>query len=311
MNESLKLPNGTSGLLASSSTWTNTGLLLWCASFGVVAFATVLGNSLFLATFFSTRVLRKQRNYLLVSLACADMLVGAVSIPMFIFLVIVTHIEKSKLTHRTQLIYIAVDICTGLTSMFTLPVIAIERLYAVSYPMYYRGLRKRAYTVMVLVPWFIAGLLTVAHIASAFDKVLLNVYIYTLAILTLLSVFAILLSYIIVWIKFKSHKKKSDKLFGPQRQRSSEHERSLVVALFIVTVLFVTTWLPLHIMNILVNFDKTLMFQVSIHAVFFAKLLQYSNSFCNPIVYSLKIPDVKKSTMRLLRCQFRIKETRV
>lgn len=313
MNGTLKRTNGTSSFTTpSSSLLTNTSSSLWCASFAFVAFAIVAGNSLFLAAFFRNRFLQKQRNYLLVSLACADILVGALAIPLFIFLVIVTHIENSRLSNQVQLIFIAVDISTGLTSMFTLTVIALERLYAISYPMNYRSVRKRAYFVLVLAPWAMAGLQTVINIASNFIKVLVEFYTYSLAVWTSVSLFTILLSYIIVWIKIKSHILTSNKLFSPKGKRSSENERSLAVALFIVTVLFVTTWLPLHIMNIIVNLNQTLLFPVSIHVVFFAKFLQYSNSFYNPIVYSLKIPEIKKSFKRLLWCfKNRVPETRV
>ena len=313
MNETEKFINGTAALIAAPAVPTSRGvdttMSLWCAAFGVVVIAIVAGNSLFLTAFCSNRILRKQRNYLLVSLACADMLVGGVAIPIYICLVVVKHIENSTLMNLTE-IYIAVDISTGLTSVFTLTVIALERLYAISFPLNYKGLKARTYILLVCVPWVLAGLLTIINIANRFGNVPRNVYTYSLAILTSLSLITIVLSYVIVWIKIKSHNQATDKLFSPKGRKSSEQERSLAVALFIVTVLFVTTWLPLHIMNIIVNLDAKLLANVSMHAVFFAKFLQYSNSFYNPIVYSLKIPDVKRSFKGVLRCN-RIPETRV
>lgn len=56
----------------------------WCIVYGIESAAVILGNLLVIAAFAVTKSLHKKTYLLLISLAVADLLVGAVAIPMFI-----------------------------------------------------------------------------------------------------------------------------------------------------------------------------------------------------------------------------------
>ncbi|KAK3698958.1 hypothetical protein QZH41_003109 [Actinostola sp. cb2023] len=101
--------------------------------------------------------------------------------------------------------------------------------------------------------------------------------------------------YVTVWIKIKFYvsKRSNCRLLGPGE------ERNIFFAIGIVTVVFVGTWLPFNIMNLMANFHHSLITALSFDVIFLIKLLHYSNSFINPIVYTLKIPEFRKSVYGL------------
>ena len=69
---------------------------------------------------------RKRSLYLLIDLAIADLLVGLFAVPIYM----ITVISEDKFMPRV--VFDSVDMFTGLSSIFTLTVISLERLFAIS-----------------------------------------------------------------------------------------------------------------------------------------------------------------------------------
>ena len=106
----------------------------WGVGFGLVAFSIIAGNILTMVAFFgSKKLLQMRASYFLLNLAAADLLVGAITVPMYIAL-LSRHLEN--VTYQS--IYTAVDIASGFASVFTLTAIALERLYAFCRPLRHR-----------------------------------------------------------------------------------------------------------------------------------------------------------------------------
>ena len=63
----------------------------------------------------------------------------------------------------------------------------------------------------------------------------------------------------------------------------------------------VFTWLPFQIFNMLVNLHVFPSFSQLQLTVFIVRVLQYSNSFVNVIIYPLRIPEFKNYLVHLLR----------
>ena len=279
-------------------------LAAWCSVFGATGFAIVLSNTLFLAAFRRISAFRKRRTHLLVSLACADEIVGLVAVPAFTGLLFLSHSTGRRPQLVLEEAYITIDLISGLASVFTLTSIAIERLYAVAWPLNYRGMRRGSYAWLIATPWILSCILSLVRIMttlSTFKYLQPPFYTYSLVALTSISLATIITSYIGVWIKLRSHNRSLKLTSSVNRRRKSEREKALAVALLIVTVLFVIAWLPLHTLNIIVNFDQSVIKNLPIEAIFLAKLLQYCNSFLNIIVYSSKIPDVRTGIKKVLR----------
>jgi len=79
------------------------------------------------------------------------------------------------------------------------------------------------------------------------------------------------------------------------RMRSrAESEKKLAMTVFIVTAVFVLTWLPLQVINLIyftcgISCPKL----PPIDVIYFCKFLNYTNSLLNPVVYSLRLPEFR------------------
>ncbi|EDO46615.1 predicted protein, partial [Nematostella vectensis] len=266
----------------------------------VVAIVTILGNSIVVAALTHAKFAHKARRLFLISLSAADMLVGAVALPMFVFLIYPSGNALASVSDQRlfSTCYRALDIFTGFASMFTLATISLEHVHAVIWPLEHRALRKRFYFLLVTTSWSLACVLACVFLLTYVGGLLReDIFVYSQTVLSFLSVVIICISYTAVWIKMKSWvRKASQRLVGGQ-----VHERNLSMALAIVTLVFVVTWLPFHTMNIIVNFQESLIRHVSTDVIYFTKLLHYSNSFINPIIYSLKLPEFRAAVKLIFR----------
>ena len=190
------------------------------------------------------------------------------------------------------MIHSTVDILSGLASVFTLAIVSLERLLAVSFPFKYRMIPRKAYFSCVAATWCLAG--SVAAISIAFYLQIVREAFYTAVILSLsLSLTVACFAYIA--IIFKINQKNN----SAKDQKDLTVERRLSITLLCITAIFVLSWLPFQLIFILVHFCKTCAF--SMNTIFFIKLLHYSNSFMNAAVYTFRIPEFKDAIMASIR----------
>ena len=113
----------------------NSWNIFWGICFGVLVTLIVAGNILTIWIFFKQR--RQKRTYsLLMSLAVADLLVGIFAVPLYIKAVV-------SQGYAWYVISIGADVFTGTTSIYTLAVISLERMFAVGWPVRHRTLNCR------------------------------------------------------------------------------------------------------------------------------------------------------------------------
>ena len=101
----------------------------------ILAFMIVLGNSLVICAFRVNRRLRTASNMLLMSLATADILIGTISVPMWVY----TSVPHDYSFGDSYKIF---DIICGVSSVLNLTVISLERCYALIYPIKHRNISK-------------------------------------------------------------------------------------------------------------------------------------------------------------------------
>ena len=104
--------------------------------FCILALIIVFGNSLVIGAVQVNRRLRTTSNMLLISLATADILIGTISVPLYVYV---------SVTHDYQLnsFYSIFDIICGVSSVLNLTAISLERCYALIYPIKHRNINKR------------------------------------------------------------------------------------------------------------------------------------------------------------------------
>lgn len=296
--------NSTSG---TSQTISHLWVITWCVTYGIVAATTVTGNALTIAVFSKKKLPRKFGGYFLINLAVADLMVGALALPMYIYIVYAFTYSPDRNLVTFQQVYTVVDVFTGLATVFTLASIALERLYGVLYPIQYHWTDKKVYFVAIIAVWAISATASIAYILSTRSLLYLlpeATFTYYLTVISVLSVLVICAAYVVFGLRVHFWNK------SKMEMAASKQEKRLAAALFIVTVVFVLTWTPFHVMNILVNFTKSFLYKMPVDLVFFGKLLHYSNSLANPAIYCFKIPEFRFAIRRMF-CKNWVRETRV
>lgn len=298
-------------------------LVAWSLAFGVLSLAIIIGNSLAIAVLTRKKLLRKRTSYFLLSLAVADMTVGIFSVPTFIYQ-FVCFWQNGFVTPSTVLnIVKALDVFCGLASTFTLTIIALERVCAICFPLRHRTSNRRLYDATVSSVWVLAGLLSSLYFFHEYDLIQHKVFFWFLILTFFSSMLVMLLAYFAIWLKarglkayfreasLESSDASADKQrtsftsqYGKERSRRSvENDRKLAVTVFIVTTVFILTWLPFYIVNLIVFLECKVFpcsAQPSTDVICFCKLLHYTNSFLNPVIYSLRLQDFRSTLKKII-----------
>lgn len=282
----------------TQETNTDQTLIYWSVIFSIVTCSIIASNALSLTVFIRTRLqrMRKRTHYLLISLTCADLLVGCLACPLFIW--DLTH----PANHRKSTLHLAVhdmiDIVSGFASILSLSAIAIERLVAVRWPLKYRSANKSFYITLVLTPWLIAVLIGLLYILGFVLRVIPKHALSITAVLTITS------ALIIITTSYELVRKRVRRRDWRPQMPIHDRERNLTHTLMTITFVSLVTWLPFEVLLIVFHFCEVCLEPfldklTSVNLTF--KLLQFSNSFLNTLFYTLRIPEYKKTLLQLFK----------
>ena len=110
------------------------GIAIYCA-FIVACFFIVAGNFLTIVLFALTKKLRKKSLFLVMNMAVSDLLLGAISLPIYIFLKEdYFRLVKVKWNQYFNFSYIFVDACLSQVSLISAVLISLERFHAICWP---------------------------------------------------------------------------------------------------------------------------------------------------------------------------------
>ena len=261
----------------------NTWNMFWRLCFGFLATLIVAGNILNIWMFSKLRR-RKRSSFLLIGLGVADLLVGGLAIPLFI-----AAFESASIT--TWRVFNIVDMFTSTSSIYTLAVISLERMFAIGWPLRHRTANFRVYIFAISIPWIIAAIFIVLTDAYL-NFIIGDSVIYLLVLFPVIPLLVMCVAYYVIWRKQKS----------PICNHSNViREAKLANTLFLITGASVFTWLPFQILNLLVYLQITANFSHLQLTVFIIRVLQCSNSLLNVIIYPLRIPEFKNYLLHLLR----------
>jgi len=254
----------------------------WSVCFGVTAVAIIISNSLSIAVLVKRRF-RKRSLYLLIDLAIADLLVGLFAVPIYM----ITVISEGKLVPRVA--FDSVDMFTGLSSIFTLTVISLERLFAISRPLRHRQLSSHSYAIDIATPWILSLAVTSVRVFQHYSIVTNHQFLSVIIISLSTPLLITCTSYCVIW------RKQTSRIHNGVRAR---RETRLSKTLFLITGTFVLTWLPFQVLVVVANMCVPCRV-IHIVVVFVLKLLQFSNSFINFLIYCLRMPDYRKAVSQL------------
>ena len=266
--------------------------LILCVFYTLFAILITSVNVLIIVIFSREKLRRKRSNYLLISLAVADLLVGVLVLPLF------TTVTLTRPSPPIASLRYRLDIITGLASIFTLTVISLERMYAVCWPFRHQTLSQSSYIIALCMPWALVVSGAVMGMLIA-DRYLSDVIIISSLVLPLRIICS---SYVAIW---KKH--------GNSMQRNHHsalqlaQEKKLAKTLLMIIGVFVVTWLPFQVTDIyIIACRRTSCNQlhenpVIIPILYVAVFLRISNSFMNFIVHSLRMPDFKQQLCKTLQ----------
>ena len=260
--------------------------IAWCIIIGFEAVLILLGNLLTIVLFAMFTKLRKKSLFLIINMAFADMLQGAL-LPLDIYLYVGSYDHHQLWApSSSEYLYIFHNIsfyAFVLASLISAALISGERVYAFYFPLKHLTLSGRAYRMVIFMTW------TLALLVSTLYTVLLLLTTEKLAFVFLMSCFFILLSLVCgcnisIWRKFK-HRSTSS-----QRNNSSSQNRRLTKTLLFVSLVALFSWLPLILLTYFASLGMPIISYI--YHSFFA--LSVANSFLNPVVYALRIPEYRK-----------------
>ena len=265
-----------------------------CTTFILLFVCIVIGNSLTIVLFAVNRRFRKRSLFLVINMACADLMVGTVTLPIYIYSVG----DEYKFWTATgwlrslTIFYMFGDSFFTFASLNSATFISGERFCAMYWPLKHRTLSMRAYRLVIFMVWALALLIAAFWTAlSTFLSTKDAMYVTTpyILMLTLITCGC----NIGIWRKFQLGE------FASEQQNRASQNKRLTKTLLLVSILALVSWLPLIISNHLIFVHQV---QIPNKVYVLVNVLNYSNSFVNPILYALRIPEFRGA---LVLCCFR------
>ena len=260
------------------------GIVL-CSTFILSSVLIIAGNLLTLVLFTVTKPLRRKSLFLVINMAFADLLLGTFSVPFYIYFTGGVYQLWTAKYGFYLVVFSCIDAIFSFGSFLSAAVISCERLYAVYCPFKHRLLSTKTYRIAIFILWTCASLLsTILHLLAKFTSVRSTGYVLVLVHLGLTVIICV--CNIAIWRNFKHQS------IDSQHRNGASRSRRLTKTLLLVSILALLCWLPLIILNVLIYITEA-----SIPWKFYhmANILNYSNSFVNPIVYVFRIPEFQQA----------------
>ena len=249
--------------------------------------------------FAKEKKLRKKSLFLVMNMALADVMLGAVSLPLYVYLIVGPYYQlwTAKANTSMSYFYHFLDVTFSQSSLISAVVISCERFYAVYWPLRHQTMSMRAYSIVIFMVWFLAIVVSIVFLLS-FNLESLKTAALSRMSFPLSFLFIVCTCNISIWRKVR---KRNIALL--QQNRAASQNQRLTNALLFVSAISVLSWLPFVIVNYLV-FVQGLDIPRRFLFVHIINILNFSNSILNPFVYALRIPEFRQA-LRVSCCSRR------
>ena len=273
--------------------------ITWFAVVLVVSVAIVIVNLLSIILFIKNSDLRTRGMYLVINLTVADTLVGAISSLQFLSFSSTECKNANNLNvtfnWERYMITWFLFYWFPLTSLTNITVISLDRMHATFRPFRHRVIKKWVYGVTISVVWVLAGMISTAiMMLFLFDKQWSH-YKYLWPSYSLLCLFVICACYASIIVKICCGAR-------PQHHGAARRQRKLTVTLLIMTIVSVLLWLPFTVATFVYHTTdsiRSLSYTKIMRLNMYLLLLFYTNSFVNPVVYTIRMPEFRKALLLL------------
>ena len=263
---------------------------MWLAVYIPEFVIIFLINGFTIITFARNHHLRKCTMYLIINLAVADLLVGAVSGPMHIYHTLTFEAESEFSWKKFTVMYF--DEFFEYCSLLNLALLSLERLHATLFPFRHSRLTNWNYLKTVVCIWLLALFLSSAAAALFLTDLKASYFVWFS--LTIIVLSTVIVSYMIIIFNVKRNA-------PPQLSGAEASDRKLTATLFVVTALSTIFILPSFFHAVLAvrvfnPLSKKAQFTITQSVL----VLFYANFFVNPIVYTLRMQEFRNAA--LIRC---------
>lgn len=254
-----------------------------------------------IAVLYTSPRLRRCSNYLLVSLAIADLIVTMVCEPLVVGIVAKKTFFKDC-TPTLELAYVVSSNFSCSASVMHLAAISVDRFLAVIFPLRHgRIMKTHGLKVMLIVVW------GVATVFASLRVPFLKETAYMVVVMFIISYFLVIGCYLSITISvflLRSRKKRASRQGRTVRiSVSSKAERRFASTLAIVIGVFTACWFPMIVVFFAAGKSLVKMYGT---AYMWIRTLALLNSAMNFLIYSARIRDFRDSyaliCRRILRC---------
>uniref|UniRef100_A0A6P8IZ05 Trace amine-associated receptor 1-like n=1 Tax=Actinia tenebrosa TaxID=6105 RepID=A0A6P8IZ05_ACTTE len=262
---------------------------------------TVLINLLVIWTVVENEQLRSNSYYLLVAiLSLSDLLVGIVIQPLFVALAICI-IDQCTYVCKLNTVYaMSASLCYGWTAV-TMMIVSLERYFFIEHPLYYQAsVTPKKLMIASAATWALVG------IPKPFIRLLVNESFYARqipGILTFGTSFVIILfcvSKVHLAARRQMRAIVAQQQSVAQQSKIKEYKRTFTLGLIVLAS--VACLCPLLVLKIIGTVKGNLKDDLRYisQAIYFTTLnLQ---SIIDPIIYSLRLSDIRTGVAKRLRC---------
>ena len=272
--------------------------IAWLAASLAVTVAIVTVNLLSIIIFIKNSYLRTRSMYLVINLTVADIFVGGITT--FKLLLLNTYngckmIVNVRLTRQGEIIVDSFLYWFLLSSLTNITVISLDRIHATFRPFRHRVVKKRVYGVTISVVWVLAGMISTSIVMLALFGKKWSHHQYFWQSYCLLCLLVICACYASIIIKICCGAR-------PQHHGAARRQRKLTVTLLIMTIVSLLLWLPYAIATFVFyttdsirSLSDTKRTRLNLSLL----LLFCTNSFVNPVVYTIRMPEFRKALLLL------------
>uniref|UniRef100_A0A672P5R5 5-hydroxytryptamine receptor 7-like n=1 Tax=Sinocyclocheilus grahami TaxID=75366 RepID=A0A672P5R5_SINGR len=285
----------------------------------IITTVTVIGNMLVVIAVCVVKKLRQPSNYLLVSLAVADLSVAIMVMPF----VIVTDLTGGKWLFGEVFcnIFIGMDVMCCTASIMTLCVISVDRYLGITRPLTYPARQNgQLMAKMIFGVWLVSASITLPPFCGWAKNVNtagvclisqdFSYTIYSTAVAFYIPMIVMLFMYYKI---FKAARKTEEcaalsRLLSRERQNISifKREQKAATTLGVIVGVFGICWLPFFILSTARPFICGV--KCSCMPIWLERTLLwfgYANSLMNPFIYAFFNRDLRSTYRDLLRCRYR------
>ena len=271
--------------------------IIWFAACLAVAVAIVTVNLLSIILFIKNSNLRTRGMYLVINLTVVDILVGGLS-TLYLLLVNSYFVCKTvivRLPREGNILLEFVSHWFTLTSLTNITVISLERMHATFRPFSHRVIKKWVYRVTICVVWVLAGMMSTATILLSFFDQNRSHFRYFWQSYSLLCLFVTCACYASIIVKICRGAR-------PQHHGAARRQRKLTLTLLIMTIVSLLLSLPFAVATFVYYTNdriRSLSYTKIMRLNMFLLLLFCTNSFVNPVVYTVRMPEFRKALLLL------------